>query len=384
MREPTTNLGAVDTYAVSEEGQISRKPSNQPMGPTRSQLFTWTTKVHAPSWSLPAVGTCPAVCKPYVKELESGSPDALERAVAAIPEKCRGCYAFASGKYGTDSVRRAQHRRWSWFDSTPDAEVVDALVSAIQVGGKDTCRIGKVTSETPWRGGTRRDRVDCSHSASAMPSHLRLFDSGDFHNARAVRIWTQVARRLPHGKFWAPTTAWSSQDHPEIRKALEHLAALPNVAVKPSALSLDEPPPTLPIGTGKAAGTTVLSWKRVKRLTNNCPWTRRSLRRTQACERKLREITNATDGSGNPIRYDPDDDTTLPRTAYIDGVKHAICRGDCAKCQLCWNKGTRIAYLRHGPKVEAGKISAARQRALHRYVTSRFPQFEDRGPWRQS
>jgi len=83
---------------------------------------------------------------------------------------------------------------------------------------------------------------------------------------------------------------------------------------------------------------------------------------------------------GQPILFDPSDDTTRPTTVYIKGIKHAICQGDCAKCRLCWNKNTRMAYLQHGPSVTTEESALKRYKSMKAYLRTQFPQRKDIGP----
>lgn len=374
-------LGAVDTYAAQ-----GPPPKGTPyafqrvegkMGPRRSQMFTWTTKVHAPSWSLPAVGTCPSVCDPSKRKASTPRK---------VPGKCLGCYAFKAGKYGTPGVEQAMHRRWGWFDSRSEDDVVEDMVKAIRVAGREMCKRKKATKTQPWvrsisdKGKitwSREDPVYCEKDSNGTPNYFRIFDSGDFHDARAVRIWQKIANRFKRTKFWAPTTAWIRNDDKELQHELGILARMKNVILKPSGLLLDTAAVKVNIGGTDTYGTTVLNWKRVKGKAD-CPW---EGKRTRAkCDKNLKMLPGAKTLKGDPVVYDPDDDATLPERILVRGEEHYLCRGDCAKCRRCWEKGARVAYVQHGPAVSDKKKALKRARTRDEYLDILYPQSKDIGP----
>ena len=381
-------FGAVDSYAAGGPPPVGTPFDFQKvegkMGTKRSQLFTWTTKVHSPSWSVPAVGTCPAVCgidKP--RDLRDPSK---------IPMKCVGCYAFNSGKYGTTGVQQAMHRRWGWFDSEPTEDVVvDRLVEAIKVSGREVCKHKSVTAKQPWalktsekgkRTWAREDHVDCTKNIHGTPTLFRIFDSGDFHNARAVRIWRKVAERMKHTRFWAPTTAWVKygvSSETEMGRELASLAKLKNVALKPSGLLLDKPAVHVKVDSVVAQGTTVVSWESERREVP-CPWAPGTKKTTEKCTRSFKTLPFATTMSGKPVAFDPDDDTTRPDRIKIGGVPHYLCKGDCAKCQRCWEKDSKVAYVQHGPSVQDRDRLLRRTKEMLDYMDLLFPQYKDVGP----
>lgn len=381
-RDPL-DLGSVTSFAVTDKYASERREGK--MGPHRSQMFTWTTKVHAPSWSMPAVGTCPGVCG-----VEKKAP----RDIKHIPRKCLGCYAFNSGKYGTPGVLQATHRRWGWFDAEPEAKVVDRLVEAIKESGRETCRHQPATSRTPWavvrkkdeetgkvrQRWSREDPLKCRKDTHGMPERFRIFDAGDFHNARAVRIWRQVAGRLPRVRFWAPTTAWVHHGvagEGDLAKELAKLSRMPNVALKPSGMMLDEPAVKVNLGGAKATGTTVVSWRKEKREVA-CPW--RGRPSTKRCERTVRVLPAATTLDGRPVVFDPDDDASRPEKILIKGKEHYLCKGDCAKCQRCWEKDVRVTYVQHGPDARSKEQQLKRGASMLKYLELTFPQHKDIGP----
>lgn len=171
-------------------------------------LLSRTSAMPGSSFSLPARVTCPGIFL---------APNSV----------CGSCYADGRRRYRWRSVRADHLRQLTW---TRDALAASSFVATI---------VAAVSS--------RRDR------------HFRLHDSGDFFRPDYVDAWTEIARRLPQVRFWAPTRSWARGGLPRrngdlLLAALHRLASLPNVAVRPSALLVNEAPPVLP---GFAAGSTV-------------------------------------------------------------------------------------------------------------------------------
>ena len=185
----------------------SPSPSPCSLSPPGTFL-TRTSAMPGSSFSLPARTTCPG-------------------AVLTPASVCASCYADGRKRYRWRGVREAQARRLAWTLETLDhGTFVPVLVGQILVHG---------------------DR------------YFRLHDSGDFFRPDYVDAWTEIARRLPLVRFWAPTRSWARGGLPRrngdlLLAALHRLASLPNVAVRPSALLVNEAPPVLP---GFAAGSTV-------------------------------------------------------------------------------------------------------------------------------
>ena len=226
---------------------------------------------------------------------------------------------------------------------------------------------------------SREDPVMCTRDPNGTPTRFRLFDSGDFHDARAVRIWRKVIARFPRTKFWAPTTAWVKHGVPGEKALMEELgklAAMPNVSLKPSGLLLDKPAVHKTFNGTNTLGTTVLSWKKVKG-KGQCPWMDKP---HGTCERQLKLLPHATTLSGKPVVYDPNDDASMPEKILINKVEHYLCRGDCAKCQRCWDRNARVAYVQHGPDIADAKKFLRRSNEMLDYMNVLFPQFKDVGP----
>jgi hypothetical protein len=205
-------------------------------------LLTNPSKMPGMSWSLPAgnvqmgvaEGTCPG-------------------AVPGEGSTCFGCYANPEsvklsksgkpmrrgGNYDRFSVRRAQSARRSW--------TLDCLSTK---EGRDTW-VAVMTAAVTW--GSRLQSGTPNASSPRQP-WFRWHDSGDVFSPRYADMINAVCANLPDVRFWLPTRSWHNT--PRILRQLVVLAELPNVAVRPSALKLQEDAPRI---DGLDAGTGVKS-----------------------------------------------------------------------------------------------------------------------------
>lgn len=319
--------------------------------PGRSGLFTANSKTRSPSWSMPTGPCCPRVFKPVhemIQKLkdEEGIVDPqvlVKRLMKKIPKKCWGCYAKINN-YAYAEPTQAQLRRYKWFSSSEDSHVIDTLDKAIKKAGREVCETHehttkKVDGKVVKR--PNRNFKNCTFKPGVPPEYVRLFDSGDFHDARAIRIWNQVAQRNPDIKFWAPTSTYIAPgDKPdahqkEMHEELVKLNELPNVAVRPSGFSSNEATPDVP---GLAAGASIVDTPE-----------------TQAFAHRNKELTKL----GKVERMNAD----LP--SPTGPVTHYICPGDCTYCRACWRKDAHVAYVKHGAAdSEAGLIDLTRRALL--------------------
>lgn len=220
-------------------------------------LLTYTSTMSCWSFSLPAGkhGACPF--------MDASGEDKI----------CAGCYAQIN-RYNMPNVLSAQHIRFNWLrglltSQKGRAEAIKVLNEAIRL---------HVTN-----------------------GYFRFFDSGDIFSPTMAQVCYEVCKANPAVAFWFPTRVYNraGKNVPSgWAYYMELLSQLPNVTVRPSALSYNEQPPVV---DGYSAGTTVLT------------------------------------GDNR-----------------IDGV--AICAksehgGSCESngCRTCWNsKDTSVAYLIHG------------------------------------
>jgi hypothetical protein len=338
-----------------------------------SPIFTSTTKLRAPSWGLEAGHSCPAMRIPIRAAMErfkqTGLPETnqeiAEEIIKSVPPKCLNCYA-ATGNYTYPSTITVQQRRINWFDNTPEAEVIDTLVDAIKHAGDTQCGYihGKSRGQSdrfapkakrgaslPQRQGAHEalsseSKIErrgderkvgtavCKFTPMVQPKYFRLFDSGDFHNERAARIWYEVIRKVNAGpkktKFWVPTTAHEAQcaDDPTdlatragVVKWLTKMAVLPNVAVRVSATVVNHTAPE------------VFPGHRGSAITDDEDVHETYVQNTKKMRAYGRAIPMTT------ALINPDGKTT---------TKHWVCPGDCSICRKCWNKDVSVVYPLHG------------------------------------
>lgn len=215
------------------------------------------SKMPCYSWSIPAGSTCPGA---KLSVLEHG-----ENAV------CGSCYA-QKGFYNMPSTQAAQLARRAWIARSLShdggAEFVRVMTNMVQ---------------------------ESVHAAK--DDRFRGHDSGDFFSVPYIEAWIAICSALPSVRFWFPTRSYIVAN---LCPALERLAALPNVSVRPSGLEFDV---ETPIVSGFAAGTTV-------------------------------------------IRSLPVLETLAPETRVCPATADTP---QCAAhgCDACWTKTARVAYIAH-------------------------------------
>ena len=215
---------------------------------TNIALLTKPSKMPGYSWSLPAgnarngqsLGTCPGAV--FGEGSICGScyanPDSLAR-------RANGAMERRGGTYGYPVVREAQAARHAWtFDCLVSKEGRDLWVAVMTAAVVWSTRVAKGSAQ----GGSRR-----------IP-YFRVHDSGDMFSPRYAQMWQDVCAGVPDVRFWIPTRSWHST--PRILTVLQDVAALPNVAVRPSALRLEETAPVVP-GLSAGTGARSVDW--------NCP-----------------------------------------------------------------------------------------------------------------
>lgn len=188
---------------------------------TTTALLTFTSKMPAPSWSLPAFRSCPtAVTEPSATGLQ---------AICADCYACKGFYTLYP------DVKRAQETRFAWTREcmrTPE--------------GRETW----ITTMT-------------AAILATSTRYFRWHDSGDVYSAVYARCIAEVCKRTRTVRHWVPTRSWQDgnpgqfpilNEQSGILTALRELAALPNVTVRPSALYVGE---SVPVVAGLSAGSGV-------------------------------------------------------------------------------------------------------------------------------
>jgi hypothetical protein len=199
------------------------------------KLFTATTKMRCPSFSLPAGppregGTCPAA---------STAPGAG----LASSFVCYGCYA-TTGNYVLPSVQAIQRVRAAWVVSMLRARTLaEALSWAFY-----QYRLNPRALSAIAPGESRARSVPLDHG------YFRIHDSGDFWREDYLHEWSEVAARFPDVRFWGPTRQWV---FPKWR-AIYARPRAGNLVLRPSALHLDDPAPRVPgLASGSSVGPSV-------------------------------------------------------------------------------------------------------------------------------
>ena len=159
---------------------------------TNIALLSRPTKLPGPSWSLPAGPACP---------LRRNGANTI----------CGSCCADNVGRYSQVQIKRAQWARFAWAR--------ECLRSAE----------GTENSYEPWsKQSTPPVTGTCGRTTLEISSRRPY-----------TRAWIRVCMALSWVRFWFPTRSWQA---PWV-DVVKELAALPNVAVRPSAIHFDDEPP---------------------------------------------------------------------------------------------------------------------------------------------
>ena len=236
IRGPKGRGVAQPKITISPPIELHSPNGGRPLKLGRVSVFTATTKMRCSSFSLPAGppsmgGTCPAA-----GTMPSG----------ADPSSwiCGGCYA-TTGNYRFASVQLVQAIRKEWVARLMRLgmnDFVDAISWALaqMLSSPRTAMIALP--------GDRKARVELDRR------FFRIHDSGDFSwlGNDYIMAWAHVAKRFPEVSFWAPTRDWIFKAKlPALREAAR---IAPNLSIRPSALYVDEKPPSVP---GLSGGTSV-------------------------------------------------------------------------------------------------------------------------------
>lgn len=211
-------------------------------------LLTWTSTMDCWSWSLPAGkrGSCP---------MENYSVNSI----------CNSCYA-QQNRYRFRTVRDAQWARFNFLREDP-RRCLTAIGDFIN------------DNQLPF---------------------FRVHDSGDFHSLEMIHLWHRVVAACHATRFWFPTRAWV---FPHWIPALQSLASLSNVSVRPSAIHFGDEPPVV---DGLHAGTVSM---------------RQSLPGILDCPKSVNHTTCSTES-----------------------------------CRTCWSKEGYVNYIPHGHLLPQRKV----------------------------
>jgi Gene product 88 len=214
---------------------------------SKSSIFTFTSKMSCPSFSIPAGpttgGTCPA-SKPHSIEAE-GSYLEYSPSISKIPHGesfiCDLCYAGKNNYLMYPNISAGQMAKKAWVMETMRAGTfVEEMSKSIEM--------------------LFDPRIEKVFMANAISNRFfRIHDSGDFFTKDYYRAWVEVCKNFkgqlnPDGGpliyFWAPTRMWVYRDYLDLFRSVP---PPPNLALRPSALFTGAPTPRIP---GLAAGST--------------------------------------------------------------------------------------------------------------------------------
>lgn len=260
---------------------------NPSSGSNSTTILGWTTKMGAPSFSLPAGaasmgGACPgAIAGQSIvpREARKGparrvlevlntyrGPNPVVDSLQITKAICEFCYA-EGGQYATSGVQNAQLVRYAW-------------------ARRAIHRPGKVKGVSEFYSVMLDAIENADFKRGQEPEHFRnkrffrIHDSGDFFSPDYFKEWKKITLYFHHkvggsgltfdangnveqlGKghpdpiwFWAPTRIWCVPGVSEAIKANARYGD--NFAVRPSAYHINQHGPRMPQESGMAAPSTV-------------------------------------------------------------------------------------------------------------------------------
>ena len=210
-------------------------------------LFSWTTKMSAPSFSLPAGpiaqgGSCAAA--------EIRSPDSKKNSVHI----CDRCYAGKGSYLMYTRVALGQTIRLAWVNAMLRigiSRLASAFIEAIESLQDDSTITALATKNISVR-------------------HVRIHDSGDFHRPDYYLAWREAAYALPGISFWAPTRQWVFE---KWRRLFQNYPPPSNMTLRPSALLFGEAAPRIDgLAAGSTSATIQAPWDKIQGVrTWSCP-----------------------------------------------------------------------------------------------------------------
>jgi hypothetical protein len=229
----------------------TRPPQNRPFRST--SLFTWTSKMSCPSFSIPAGpvengGTCPASKQTSIEK--EGSYEKYSPPLSEMPQGeafiCSVCYAGKGRYLMYKSMSLGQVAKLRWVQKTlREGTFIRRMSEAISsLIDPDVERI----------------------LASKLVSNefFRIHDSGDFFSPEYYKAWVEICYAVPKVTFWAPTRQWV---YAKWRELFSNYPPPRNLSLRPSALVTSFPPPQI---KGMAGGSTSISG-RMPSPVWNCP-----------------------------------------------------------------------------------------------------------------
>jgi len=275
--------------AIAIDRPVGGPAWNPSAGSGATTILGWTTKMGAPSFSLPAGadvmgGACPgatagqsvvprekrsAVSKRVLEVLNNARGENPRiKSVSITKTVCEFCYA-EGGQYATSGVQNAQLMRFAWaMRAVKRKGHVEGATEFFSVMLDAIDRVDWVSHEEPAHFRPRK--------------FFRIHDSGDFFNSEYLREWKKITLYYHHkvgGEglafnldgsvktlgsghpepvwFWAPSRIWATGNRAQLVAEVNAEYA-DNFAIRPSAYHINEHGPFLP---GWAAPSTVYDHK---------------------------------------------------------------------------------------------------------------------------
>jgi len=267
-------------------------------GMNQVALFSSTSKMSSPSFSLPAGppregGTCIAAGKNasrLVRPARGTQPGGSRRDDKGNAFICDACYSTA-GNYFYPNVAIGQAARLIWCNRLLKADpsgqlLADAFVDAIErtareghyknlskrmghelgvwqqgmltVPGYISGRRGirripiEATQLPPWTGYSSTTEYFSKSGAKDgdVVGFFRIHDSGDLNVGTKMSVWKSYLRAweltaaaLPFVQFWVPVRTWTAKSMiPDLQRAAQQ----PNLVIRSSALFVNQSPPNYP------------------------------------------------------------------------------------------------------------------------------------------
>jgi hypothetical protein len=218
-----------------------------------SSLFTWTSKMSCPSFSIPAGpvengGTCPASKQSSIEK--EGSYEKFSEPISEIPQGekfiCSVCYAGKGRYLMYKSMSLGQVAKLHWVQKTLRSGTFARRMAEAIASLQD-------------------DDVERVLAQQAVSNRFfRIHDSGDFFSPEYYKAWVEVCHSLPMVRFWAPTRQWV---YAKWRELFSNYPPPANLSLRPSALFTSAAPPQI---RGMAAGSTSVNG-RMESPVWNCP-----------------------------------------------------------------------------------------------------------------
>ena len=205
---------------------------------SKATLFTWTSKMSCPSFSIPAgpknsEGTCIAARRESITS--EGSYEEYHPSLDSMSEGqkfiCDLCYAGKGRYLMYKSMSIGQMAKLAWVNKT--------LTSGTFARRMSEALASLVDEDV--------ERVLAAKNVSNR--FFRIHDAGDFFSPEYYRGWRDVCDQFtgkmgrkghPLIYFWAPTRIWVYEKY---RRLFENYPPPPNLALRPSALFTSAPPP---------------------------------------------------------------------------------------------------------------------------------------------